>query len=283
MPKLEDVLKAQGFTDADIAAAAPLMGDAKFRGAVEAYVGQKEQALADFRQENDRWADWAEKVNKFEVDGLKSQKLELVSRTGSLEARLKALDPTFQPGQPAERKVEPAGGDFDPSKHGLLTEKIFHERIKEYASAEGDAIAMANDYVMEYKRLTGSDMLDYNVRTKDGRELRGMSALLYESRSNGKNLPDYIEQKFDFAGKRAQATEAAKKASEDAIRKDERMKVMGEFGNPNTRQMMPSQHSLIPPPSAGENKQPWERGTPNDRRNSRLAKNIESQARSMVN
>ena len=282
MPKLEDVLKAQGFTDADIAAAAPLMGDAKFRGAVEAYVGQKEQALADFWQENDRWADWAEKVNKPEVDGLKSQKLELVSRTGSLEARLKALDPTFQPGQPAERKVEP-GGDFDPTKHGLLTEKTFEEKVAQYAAAQGTAIAMANDLGSEYKRLTGSDMLDYQTQDTDGRSLRGMTALLHEARVNRIPLPDYIEKKFDFAGKRAQATEAAKKASEDAIRKDERMKVMGEFGNPNTRQMMPSQHSLIPPPSAGENKQPWERGTPNDRRNSRLAKNIESQARSMVN
>lgn len=283
MPKLEELLKAQGYTDADIAAAQTLIGDAKFRGAVETYAAKVEGDLSAFRQENDRWADWAEKTNKPELDALKTQKLELVSRAGSLEARLKALDPTFQPGQPPERKVETPGGEFDPAKHGLLTRKDFDTEVNNYAAAQGMAIAMANDLAMEYRKLTGSDMLDYQTQDGEGRQMRGMSALLHEARTNKVALPDYIAQKFDFAGKRAAASAAAKTAAEEAIRKDERAKVIGEYGNPNTRPATLSTQPFIPARTGeGAGKMPWE--TPaTERRNARIGRALETQARSTVN
>ena len=282
--KLEDVLKKQGFSDADIASAATLLGDQKFRGAVETYVGGLETDLGAFREENNRWADWAEKVNKPQVEALSREKLELTASKGSLEARLKAVDPTFTPGQPQERRADPdPAAGFDPAKHGLLTEKDFEQRVNQYAAAQGTAIAMANDMVMEYRKLTGADMLDYTYQDAEGRPMRGMTALLTEARINKKPLPDFIADKFDFAGKRAKAAEDSRKAAEEAVRKDERMKVTAEFGNPNTRPGLPSAQPFIPARPQGEAaKMPWE--TPaSERRNRRISNALETQARSNVN
>lgn len=283
--KLEDVLKKQGFSDADIAAASTLLGDQKFRGAVETAIGGLEQDLTAFRQENDRWADWAEKTNKPQVEALQQQRLELTARAGSLEARLKAVDPTFTPGAtpgaPPERTANPSG-DFDPAKHGLLTRKDFEEEVTRYASAQGMAIAQANNLAAEYRKLTGGDMLDYQTRDADGRQMEGMVALLHEARTNKKALPDYIAEKFDFAGKRAQATAAAKQAAEKAIRDDERTKVVAEYGNPNTRPGMMSTQPFVPV-RTGEaaGKMPWEVPA-TERRNARISRALETQARSTV-
>lgn len=280
--KLEELLKAQGFTDADIQAAGTLLGDQKFRGAVETYVGGLETDNRNFREENDKWADWAEKVNKPQMDALQHEKIELAAARGSLEARLQAFDPTFKPGAPGAPPERVVANDFDPAKHGLLTRKDFEQEVNQYASAQGMAIAMANDLAMEYRRLTGADMLDYQTQDAEGRQLRGMTALLHEARTSKKPLPDYIASKFDFAGKRAKASEDAKRAAEEAIRKDERSKVVAEFGNPNTRPGMPSAQPFIPPRPEAAGKMPWEIPAA-ERRNRRLSNALETQARSSVN
>lgn len=286
--KLEDVLKKQGYSDADIASANTLLADPKFRGAVETYVGGLETKLDDFVKENDRWADWAEKTNKPQVEALAREKVELSARAGSLEARVRALDPSYKPDEPQNRQQIPAGGapggeGFDPSKHDLMTVKKFNEEVQRYAAGQGMAIAMSNDLAMEYRRLTGSDMLDYSTTDSDGRPMQGMSALLYEARRDNKMLPDYIASKFDFAGKRAAAAATQKAAAEDAIRKDERTKVIAEYGNPNTRPGMPSQQPFIPQrtQSEGAAKMPWEIPA-GERRNGRITRALETQAKSMV-
>jgi hypothetical protein len=285
--KLEDVLRKQGFSDADLQAAGTLLGDAKFRGAVETYVGGLESTLNEFRTENDKWADWAEKTNKPQLDALGQEKLNLTSQVGSLSARLQAVDPTFKPNgdgrAPERRQEDPNPNTFDPQKAGLLTVKDFDEKVNQYAAAQGTAIAMANDLAGEYRRLTGNDMLDYSTQDAEGRPLRGMVALLHEARIERKILPDYIAQKFDFAGKRAAAAENARKAAEEAVRKDERTKVIAEFGNPNTRPGMPSQASFVPPPRGDGQaaKMPWEIPA-TERRNARIGRAMETQAKSMV-
>lgn len=286
--KLEDVLKKQGYSEADIASANTLLADPKFRGAVETYVGGLETKLNEFVEENNRWADWAEKTNKPQVDALSRDKVELAARAGSLEARVRALDPSYKPDEPLNRQqitnVPATGADFDPAKHDLLTRKQFNEEVTRYAAGQGMAIAMANDLAMEYRRLTGNDMLDYGTTDSDGRPMQGMSALLYESRRDNKALPDYIATKFDFAGKRAAAAATQKAAAEDAIRKDERTKVVAEYGNPNTRPGMPSQAPFIPQRSTqseGAGKMPWEIPA-GERRNARITRALETQAKSMV-
>ncbi len=279
MPKLEDILKAQGFTDADLQAAQTLLGDERFRGAVESYTSGLETKLGEFRTENDKWAEWAETTHKPQLESLQREKLDLVARTGSLEARLKALDPSYS-GQPVPGAATP---NPEQQQSQYLTREDFQRQVSEYAAAQGTAIAMANDLAMEYRRLTGSDMLDYQTTDSDGRPLSGMSALLYEARRDKKPLPDYIASKFDFAGKRAQAAAAQKQAAEEAIRKDERSRVLAEMGNPNTRPGMPSVNPFIPQRSQGEaGKMPWET-SPAERRSARLARAFESNARSMVN
>lgn len=279
--KLEDLLKKQGFTDADLTAAGALLGDARFRGAVETYVGGLETSLTEFRTENDRWADWAEKTNKPQLEALQREKLDAVGQIGGLEARLVALDPSYKPGTPPERKADPPAATLDESK--FMTQAKFDEEVKKYAAGQGMAIAMANDLVSEYRRLTGSDMLDYSAVDGEGRPLSGMTALLYEARRDNKALPDYISTKFDFAGKRAAARDAATKAHDDSIRKDERAKVTAEYGNPNTRPGVPSGSPFIPRRAEGEGgqgKQPWEIPA-TERRNARIQRALETQSKSV--
>lgn len=285
MAKLEDVLKKQGFTDADLAAAQTLLGDQRFRGAVEGYTSGLEQDLGAFRKENNDWADWAEKTNKPQLDGYVRESLDLKGKVGSLEARLKAVDPTFTgggEGKAPERAAAagggvPATGDFDPKQFGLVTEKD----VERYAAQQGTAIVIAQDLQQEYRRLTGKDMLDYET-TADGRTLRGMTALLHEARTAKTPMPDYIAQKFDFAGKRAQMKVDADKAHDEAIRKDERAKAIAEMSNPNARPGLISTNPFVPRAVGdGTPKQPWEVSAA-ERRNSRIVKNTETQARSMA-
>lgn len=285
--KLEDVLKTQGYTDADIAAVGPLLNDAKFRGALEGRVTALESELGGYKVENDKWADWAENTNKPKLDNLERERVETLAKAGSLEARLKALDPTFTGTitQPPERKPGEGGFEgFDPKKFGLITQ----DDVNTYAAGQGEAIVIANDLRAEYTRLTGTDMLDYSMRTQDGRELRGMTALLHEARAAKKPLPDYVADKFDFAGKRAAAADTARKAHEEAIRKDERTKVAAEYGNPNTRPGMPSAQPFIPvrtSGSEGKSAMPWDdKGIVNkgQLRTNRLANAMQRQAESTV-
>jgi hypothetical protein len=283
MPQLtlEQMLKAEGYTDADLEAVKPLLTDQRLRGSIEKSVGAMESQLSQFREENDKWADWAEKTNKPQLTQLQQEKLDAISKAGSLEARLKALDPTFTPTvtQPAPEAPKPGEQGFDPKKMGLVTV----DDVNTYAAAQGEAIAMANDLAQEYFQLTGKSMLEYKTRDSEGRERRGMTALLHEARTQKKHLPDYISEKFDFAGKRSAEAEKQRLAAEKAIRDDERAKLMGEMGNPNSRPLMPSSNPFIPARSAADGKQvqPWEIPAA-DRRNQRIQNALQTQAKGMV-
>jgi hypothetical protein len=286
MATLEEILKSEGYTDADIQAASGLLGDARFRGAVEKTLTNMGTQLTAFQDENNRWADHFEKTVKPQLDGLQREKVELSARAGSLEARVKALDPNYKAEEPPPAAQDRSKQPPDPNGN-YLTAADFEKKVTEYAAHQGTAIALANDLAMEYKRLTGNDMLDYSYSTRDGRTLHGMSGLLQESRDNNRPLPDYISAKFDFAGKRAQAAAKQREDAIAAIRKDERAKVMGELGNPNTRPLMPSQQPFIPPRQGeGNNGMPWnDKGIVNKAqlRSKRIQNAMETQARSLTN
>lgn len=279
MAKLEDLLKAQGFTDAEIQANAALLNDPKVRGALETSYQKLEADLTSFRTENDNWKEWHETHGKPTLALYEKDRADAVAEAAALKARLKlAEDGGFAP--VSERKVEDpkplaASESFDPKKHNLVT----HDEISRLAAMEGEAIAMANDLNEEYRHLTGGKSLfEYQTTLPDGRVLRGTSALLQESRAAKKPLNQFVSEKFDFAGKRQAIADKQRADERAAIASEERAKLVKEFGDPNLRPLVPSTNPFVPRVQGDDKKQPWEGGqTSAQLRASRLERAMQTQ------
>lgn len=279
--KFEDILKAQGFSAEEIAAHASI--DPKVRAAIEASYGTVEEALSSYKAENDKWAEYNETHVKPTVALYEKEKADAVGLAASLEARLKLAEQNgyAPPRETPDQEKPPSGGsfeNFDPRKHNLVT----HEDVARFADAEGQAIAMAADLNEEYRHLTGGKSLfEYTSQTQDGRTLRGMTALRQEALSAKKHLNQYVADKFDFAGKRAAIEAEQRKKAEEAIRTDERAKIMGQYGDPNQRPLMPSMSPFVPKAAEG-GKMPWDQGA-QDRTKSRIQRAMQIQATGGVN
>jgi hypothetical protein len=284
MAKLEDILKADGWTDADIAAQATLLNDPKFRGAVEKSYGILETENVAYKAENQKWVDWHEKDGKELIALYEKERADAVALAGSLEARLKLAEkdgfaPRREDGTPNPNPNPNPGTPepFDAKKAGVVT----WEEAKRLMDAEGQAMALVHDLSAEYQHLTGKNLLDYGYTTNDGRQLRGMTALRAESMANkAPDIRTFAETKFGFQGHRDRIEAEAKAKAEAAIREDERNKVIGQYGNPNTRPLMPSNDPFIPAPRE-KDKQPWELSA-QERTRARLERNIQTQMKGPV-
>lgn len=282
MPKtLEEILKAEGFAEADLAAVAPLLGDARFRGAVEKQIGALETTLESYKTENLGWAKYDTETVRPALALYEKDKADAVALAASLQARLKLAEENGY----APRREEPVaaagtpppaeGGAFDPKKHKLVTEDDLRAGYSKFADLEGRAIAMAVDLAAEYAHLTGGKSLYEYEAEIDGRRLRGVSALREEAQRAKQDVYDYTASKFDFKGKREGIAAEQRKKAEDAIRADERSKVITQYGDPNVRPMMPSNNPFVPRQADG-GKMPWET-TVADRRKGRIERALQTQ------
>jgi hypothetical protein len=81
-----------------------------------------------------------------------------------------------------------------------------------------------------------------------GAPLPNAAGLLGEAKAAGRSLTDYVTNKFNFATKRSEREAAEKKKSEDAIRADERTKVLADEAkkhNPNTAPAIASKAAAV--------------------------------------
>jgi hypothetical protein len=285
MAKLEDILKADGWTDADIAAQATLLNDPKFRASVEKTYGILETENAAYKTENQKWADWHEKDGKELIALYEKERADAVALAGSLEARLKLAEkdgfaPKREEPNPNPNPNPAAGNEpFDAKKAGVVT----WDEAKRLMQAEGEAMALVQDLTMEYQYLTGKSLLDYTYNTQDGRTLRGMTALRAESMANkAPDIRTFAETKFGFQAQRDRIAAEQKAKAEEAIRADERNKIIGQYGNPNTRPLMPSNEPFIPRPASAEAKHPWEQPA-QERTRARVERAIQTQLKGAVN
>jgi hypothetical protein len=278
---LEELLKAEGWTDVDLAAQSALLNDPKFRGALEKQYGALETQVNSYKTENAAWAEWHEKHGKPTIELYEKEAVDAKALAASLETRLKEAEKNgFAPRRedsnpnpnPAPVAAQPE--PFDPKKHKLVTE----DDVAKFADAEGRAIAMASDLSAEYSHLTGGQSLfDYSTEI-DGRTLRGMTALRQEAIAAKQPLDQYVAGKFDFAGKRKAISDAQRQKAEDAIRADERSKIIGQYGDPNTRPLMASKEPFMPRPAGDKAVQPWDVPA-QDRRAGRLERAMQSQSK----
>ena len=245
--KLEDVLKQQGYSDADLKAIEPMLADSRLRSAMEAQYSNLITERDAFKTEAEKWETWRQNE---EYGFLPKTQEEDPAAVAAREAAARA-----QQGQPA---------NFDTKNF------VTRDDIGRYADAEGQAIAMAADLAEDYRVLTGQSIVTYT--SPDGK--RGMSALREEAKTARLPLDQYVANKFNFQAKREEIAAKQRLEAENAIRADERSKVAAEFGNPAMRSPMPSRHAIIPP-KQGDTGMPWDK-TPNELKERRMQNALKS-------
>lgn len=287
MPTIEEIYKSKGYTDEAIAAIKPLLDDPKLRGVLEEEFTRLGQEVTSYKTENENWSKWHEETAKPTLALYEQDVTNVKADNASLKERLRlAEEGGFVPRRTeptttitpttTTTSTEPA---FDPKKHNLVTTAD----VERFAQAEGRAIAMSADILEEYRYLTGGkSLIDYTATTSDGRMLKGMSALREEAVAAKQPIDQYVAKKFDFEGKRNAIAEKQRLAVEEGIRADERAKTIAKYGEPGQRPMMPSTDPFIPRPREGnEGKQPWDRGTDNERKAERVQRAMQTQLRSV--
>ncbi len=281
MPRLEELLKANGYTDSDLNAMAPMLSDQRFRDSIERSLNTLEAERDDFKGKYETYENWRETVANPHI--AEQERIAAAARIDAARAREEAkiarelgLFPNEEP------KVVPAApsvsGTFNPKDHKLVTEDELQRGYAQFADAEGRAIAMAADLAEEYRMLTGGKSI-YEYIGEGGK--RGMTALREEAIRGKQQLDQYVSNKFDFQGKRRSADEARQKEHDDKIREEERSAMAAKYGNPMLRQPMASRAPFIPP-KTGDSKFPWEQ-LPQDRRNQRIERALQSQFKGQPN
>jgi hypothetical protein len=257
--KLEDLLKAKGWTDQDIVALGPMLADPRFRTSLEESFGAVVQERDSLKQKDEDWErlrseEWTPRVAAEEK---KAQDLE--REVTRLRTELKIakdygyITPEAEAAARAEiQRTEAAAANpstFDPKKFVSMDDA---QRMME---AEGRAIAMVSDLNNEYAYLNGGKSL-YEYETEiDGRTLRGFSALREEAKSKRMGLDQLVSTKFDFAGKRQALKDKRQQEHDEAIRKDAiektRAEMAAQYGNPMMRTAVPSRDPFFKKPTEG--------------------------------
>jgi len=280
---IEEMLKSAGWTDAELETHKALIAEPKFRGAIETSLGAIAEERDKFAAENKAWAQWHEEHGKPTLALYEKDAVDAKAHAASLEARLKEAEKAGYAPRRDDQNPDPkpaaaaANEPFDPKKHKLVTT----DDVERFADMEGRAIAMASDLNEEYRSLTGKSLIDYST-TIDGRTVRGMTALREEAKAAKRPLDQYVADKFKFNEHRDRIAAEARAKAEEAIRADERAKVVATYGNPDTRPLQQSKSPFIPPAPGGDAKHPWDVPA-QERRSARLGRAIQSEMKGQVN
>lgn len=281
--KLEDLLKSKGWTDADLEAVKPMLSNERFRATLEEQYGALATERDQLQTVNAEWQrkleeDYNPRMTAAEKEAQQAR-LDLAQANEKLKI---AKDYGYLPDE-AAAKVEVAAAqakvdqtaNYDAKRHPSW------EDVNRFADVEGDVIMMSHDLAAEYAFLTGGKSL-FEYEGSDGQ--RGMRALRREAKAARQDFDKFIQNKFDFAGKRAAKAQEKQKEHDDAIRKEEadrvRTEMASQYGNPLLRTPMPSRAPFIPGTPTG-GKQPWETSK-QERRATRLTHLAEVQAKAGV-
>jgi hypothetical protein len=285
--KAEDILKSQGLTDADITAMAPLLSDARYRAAIEtsfnALESERDALVAKDHE-------WEELRNNTYVPALtKAEKQAADARLELAQAneKLRIAKDYGYLDDDAQRKADEAAervrntqqnsgpGGFNPD------DPKFKSFSSDYSRAQGDAIALHDFISEEYRLLHGSSINEY--RNAQGQ--RGLVALRAESQAAGKRIDQYVEEKFNWSGKRQEAEQKRQaehdaKVGREAVNKYALEHPLANGGNPMTAPRMTSRNPFVPDP-AKAGKQPWE-VNPVELRNQRIERAFKTETKAQL-
>lgn len=278
----EQILKAQGLSDADITAMAPMLTNASYRAAIENTVNKLESDVETWQQ---RDAEFQDMINNRYVPGVTAaEKATMEARRELAIANEKikfAKDFGYLTDDDEKKANDKIEADLRATATGQpgklnLNDPEFVEYTRNFAMREGDAMATYNFVSEEYRLLNGGSLNDYVG--PDGK--RGMIALRAEALAAKKPVDQYATEKFNWAGKRAEQAAARQKTHDDEVgRKAVEEYALKHGTNPNTATPNPSRNPFIPM-QGKEGKQPWERPTATTERRQRA---YENETRARVN
>jgi hypothetical protein len=289
---LEQMLKSKGWTDADLEAAKPLLSDARFRSTIEDSVGAIASERDQLKAKDEEWmrkldSEYNPAIARAEQDAKKArleaaqlrEQVEIAKQYGYFDTP-EAAAKAEAAANAAAVKADQLTNGYDAKKHPTWDD------VNRFADAEGRAIAMAHDLAAEYSYLTGGRSLFEYEAVVNGQMMRGLQAVREEAKAARKPLDQFVADKFDFVGKRAEMAQKKQKEHDDAIVKatteSVRAELAQQYSNPNMRVPMPSRQPFIPGASK-DAKQPWQDGrTPQERQRDRVAKLVAIQMRGTV-
>jgi hypothetical protein len=280
---LEELLKKQGYTDADLAGMGPLLSDQRFRASIEGVVTERDTLAT----QNEEWQklhddNWQPALTAAQNDAIKARREAADAKAVALAAKeygfvtedqeREVLARAQQERQQQEQQRQASGFNPDDPK--------FRDFAGRFSAAEGDAIALHGYLSEEYRMLHGTSINEYRTSI-NGREVRGMVALRAEAQAARKPIDQYIEEKFNWSGKRAEAEQKRQADHDTKIAREAVEKYAMEHGaNPLAVRPQVSQQPLIPHIKQGD-KQPWQIPA-NERRQARLERAYRSEAKASV-
>lgn len=244
---LEQVLKARGYTDQELADLGPALSNPKFRQSLEAELADLNTKVTS---QNDIIAKTGEWYNNTALPTIEKTQADLISERAERARLQKALEEVQSRGMfdlakaginlnpvKEEKVVDPNA--FDPNKY------VTTDTLKSMASGVGESVTELHDLTEEYRTLF------------PGKPVPKMTELRREAQSRGLSLTQHMEAKFNLSARRQELEQESIKRREEEIRLDERRKIMESQSNPNLRSMGPSTSSIIAKKMEG-GKQPWE-------------------------
>ncbi len=258
MPTFEEILKEVGLTDEERSALSPKVREA-FESQYNKVASERDEAVNRFSTREKEWEDIKENVWNTKLRGLEEQVVGARREAADLREQVaiaaewnlfpdKKLD-TSAP--PAVSKGTDSSAPFDPKAHKLVT----YDDAARIAEMEARGICRTTDLALEYKRLMGQDLIEY-----ENNGMRGLEALYEEAqRSGSKDLRQYVSTKFKFDEKRAEMKAKAQAEYDAKLRAEGRAEAAKEYSvNPNLRGPSVSKQPWMPP-KQGESKTPWEK------------------------
>jgi hypothetical protein len=274
MPTLEEILKSDGWSDADLAASATLLQDQRFRASMEKQYG----AVA---AERDFLTDWRETTANPHIAAVEAREVAARTEAARLAELVKIAKEYGVPG--VENPIAPpaaAAQPRNPATGEYVDRAALDSYGRDFAMGQRKAMAQYVDISNEHQRLFGHPVESFESLLSDIDNL--------PAHERGRlGLKDVWARKYNVEGKRAEiraAEQAAhdKKIRDEAVRETE-MKYVQQRANPLLRTPAPSTQPFIPTRMGEGNKpvQPWEepKGVMKERRiSSALKSQFESEA-----
>lgn len=277
--KAEEILKAQGLTDADITAMAPMLSDARYRAAIENSYNSVESERDQYRTRNDEWQTLQEsnaatlkaaedEAIRARLEASRSNELLKIAKDfgyindDAAKTRQAELDAQ-------QRQNELRTGGFNPD------DPKFREFAGGFAVGQGKAMAMYADINNQHQRIFGEPL--------DGFEkLYDEFSSLSPQQRQTTTMRDVWEKKYNVQAKRDEIT-TKRQADHDA---EVGRKAVEEYAlkygtNPNTQAAHTSRHSFSPMRQGDDSKMPWD--NEQERRQARRQRAFEIETRARVN
>lgn len=276
MPTLEEILKQDGWSDADLAESATLLQSPRFRASLEKQYG----AVA---AERDFLTDWRETTANPHIAAVEAREVAARTENARLAELVKIAKEYGVPGVevPAAAPSSPAANQPRNPATGEYVDRAYLDNYgRDFAMGQRKAMAQYVDISNEHQRLFGQPVESFESLLSDIDNL--------PAHERGRvGLKEVWARKYNVEGKRAEIRAAEQKTHDDKIRADAvretEMKYVQQRANPLLRTPAPSSQPFIPTRS-GENGKPvmpWEesKGQVKERRiGSALKSQYESEA-----